>query len=330
MTGDTSQEFPPAPLRERLQQILPEERYEAFLDQAMLPKRAHVRVNTLRSDVDEVRADLERMEIRHEPLTWCDHAFATGSEPRELQKSRLWKNGGFHIQSPSSIATSLVLEPESGERILDMCAAPGSKTSHIAALMGNSGTIIANEINKRRLKSLAGNMQRMGVTNTVISNLDGRKLPKVLGDSSVDRVLLDAPCSGTGVTWKDPRVKSSKSETDIWSCCRLQKELILAAIDCCNAKSKTGGYVVYSTCSVSVEENEAVVQYALDKRSVKIVPSEALDFARPGFLRCGSRRFHPSMAHARRFYPHTHNMDGFFVCKLRVLGKKDKKRKARD
>ena len=135
---------------------------------------------------------------------------------------------------------------------------------------------------------------------------------------------------GAHLISKDPSVKAEKRYADVQRCQQLQKELLLAAIDSCNANSGNGGIIVYSTCSVSVEENEAVVQYALDKRSVKIVPSEALDFARPGFLRCGSRRFHPSMANARRFYPHTHNMDGFFVCKLRVLGKKDKKRKARD
>ena len=155
---------------------------------------------------------------------------------------------------------------------------------------------------------------------------DGRAFPGVMG--GFDRVLLDAPCTGLGVCARDPSIQGSRTVEDVKKIAHLQKELLLAAIDSCDAKK--AGIVVYSTCSVSVEENEAVVQYALDKRSVKIVPSEALEFARPGFLRCGSRRFHPSMANARRFYPHTHNMDGFFVCKLRVLGKKDKKRKSRD
>ena len=196
MKDGAPQEFPPERLRERLQQILPEARYEAFLDQALLPRRSHVRVNTLRSDVREVREDLDRMGIEHAPLSWCDHAFSTTSEPRALQRSGLWKSGGFHIQSPSSIATSLVLEPEPGERILDMCAAPGSKTSHIAALMNNEGELVANDLSKPRMHRMRALLELLGVHAQVRRSAGeqiGRREP-----DSFDRILVDAPCSGEG------------------------------------------------------------------------------------------------------------------------------------
>merc|ERR1712013_342019 len=156
----------------------------------------------------------------------------------------------------------------------------------------------------------------LGITNTVVCSHDGRMLPKVM--TGFDRVLLDAPCSGTGVISKDQSAKQSKDDQDTHLCSHLQKELILAAIDCLDHKSKTGGYLVYSTCSILPEENENVVDYVLRKRHVKLVPT-GLDFGVEGFTKYREKRYHPTMNLCKRYYPHTHNMDGFFVAKIKKL-----------
>lgn len=180
------------------------------------------------------------------------------------------------------------------------------------------GLIIANDMNKKRTTALYANIQRMGVQNAIVCNLEGTQLFAKLGQQYADRVLLDAPCSGTGVISKDPTAKSNKSEDDLQRLTPVQKRLILSAIDLVNASSKTGGFVVYSTCSILPEENEAVISYALKHRFVRVV-SSGLEFGRDGFVRCGKHRFHPSVKEARRFYPHTHNVDGTVILLVQYL-----------
>lgn len=184
--------------------------------------------------------------------------------------------------------------------------------------MRNTGCIFSNDSNKDRAKGLIGNIHRLGVKNTVVCNYSALEFPKVMG--GFDRVLLDAPCSGTGVIAKDPSVKTNKTEADFLRLPHLQKQLLLAAVDSVDHASKTGGYIVYSTCSVTVEENEQVVQYVLNKRpNVKLVPT-GLIFGKEGFTKYQSKRFHPSMKETRRYYPHAYNVDGFFVSKFKKTG----------
>lgn len=302
-------------LIEKLIDLFPLSELVDFLEANEIQRPVTIRTNTLKTRRRDLAQALINRGVNLDPLgKWSkvglviyDSSVPIGATPEYLA-------GQYMLQGASSLLPVMALSPQEGEYVLDMSSAPGGKTTYIAQLMRNTGVIVANDVNAERLKSVVGNIHRLGITNTVVSNYDGRQFPKVMG--GFDRVLLDAPCSGTGVIAKDPGVKTSKDEADILRSAHLQKELILSAIDSVNAESSTGGYLIYCTCSIMVEENEWVVDYALKKRNVKLVPT-GLDFGNEGFTRFKERRFHPTLRLTRRFYPHSHNMDGFFVAKLK-------------
>ncbi|OQS01765.1 ribosomal RNA methyltransferase nop2-like protein [Achlya hypogyna] len=297
-----------------MQMFSPAETLE-FIEANEQPRPLVIRANTLKTRRRDLAQALIQRGVNLDPLAkWSKVGLKIYDSPVPIGATPEYLAGHYMLQSASSFGPVLALAPEANERVLDMCCAPGGKTTYIAQLMRNSGTLIANDLKKNRLKATVANLHRLGVKNCAVANYDGRKLPSVF--TGFDRVLLDAPCTGMGVIARDPSIKTQKTEKDVFRLSHLQKELILAAIDAVDSKSASGGIVVYSTCSVMVEENEAVVEYALKKRAVKLVDC-GLDHGKPGFTRYQQQRFHPSMTLTRRFYPHVHNMDGFYVAKFK-------------
>ncbi|KAH8590184.1 NOL1/NOP2/sun family-domain-containing protein [Bisporella sp. PMI_857] len=291
----------------------------AFFEANETPRPVVIRTNTIRTHRRDLAQALINRGVTLEPVgKWSKVGLQIFESAVPLGATPEYLAGHYILQAASSFLPVMALAPQENERVLDMASAPGGKTTHMAALMKNTGCIFANDSNKARAKGLIGNIHRLGVKNTVVCNYDAREFPKVIG--GFDRVLLDAPCSGTGVIAKDPSVKTNKTEKDFIMLPHLQKQLLLAAIDSVDHTSKTGGYIVYSTCSVTVEENEQVVQYALTKRpNVKLVET-GLAFGVEGKTAYRGKIFDKSLSMTRRYYPHTYNVDGFFVSKFKKTG----------
>ncbi|OAX81296.1 hypothetical protein ACJ72_04363 [Emergomyces africanus] len=293
----------------------------AFFEANESPRPVVIRTNTLRTNRRSLAQALINRGVVLEPVgKWSKVGLQVFESAVPLGATPEYLAGHYILQAASSFLPVIALAPQPNERVLDMAAAPGGKTTYISALMRNTGCVLANDSSKPRAKGLIGNIHRLGCKNTIVSNLDAREgFPKILG--GFDRILLDAPCSGTGVISKDPSIKTSKTDRDFIALPHMQKQLLLAAIDSTDHTSKTGGYIVYSTCSVTVEENEGVVQYALRKRpNVKIVDTGLGNFGSPGFKSYMGKKFDDKMSLTRRYFPHRENVDGFYVCKLRKTG----------
>jgi ribosomal RNA methyltransferase Nop2 len=306
-------------LAEKLFNLFPPKEAFAFFEANETQRPVVIRTNTLRTHRRDLAQALINRGVTLEPVgKWSKIGLQVFESAVPLGATPEYLAGHYILQAASSFLPVMALAPQENERVLDMAAAPGGKTTHIAALMKNTGCIFANDSNKSRAKGLIGNIHRLGAKNTIVCNYDAREFPKVIG--GFDRVLLDAPCSGTGVIAKDASVKTNKTEKDFLMLPHLQKQLLLAAIDSVDHASKTGGYLVYSTCSVTVEENEQVVQYALTKRpNVKLVET-GLVFGKEGFTSYMGKSFDKSLKMTRRYYPHAYNVDGFFVSKFKKTG----------
>ncbi|KAH7051180.1 cytosine-5--methyltransferase NCL1 [Macrophomina phaseolina] len=306
-------------MAEKLWTLFPPSEAFAFFEANETPRPVVIRTNTLRTHRRQLAQALINRGVTLEPVgKWSKVGLQIFESQVPIGATPEYLAGHYILQAASSFLPVMALAPQENERILDMASAPGGKTTHIAALMKNTGCIFANDANKDRAKGLIGNIHRLGVKNTIVCNYDAMEFPRVIG--GFDRVLLDAPCSGTGVIAKDASVKTNKTEKDFMRLPHLQKQLLLHAIDSVDHSSKTGGYIVYSTCSVTVDENERVVQYALEKRpNVKLV-STGLTFGKEGFTSFQGRQFHHSLKETRRYYPHAYNVDGFFVAKFKKIG----------
>lgn len=305
-------------LLEQIASLVPVAEIIDFIDANEHQRPVVIRTNTLRTRRNELERVLSERGVRLSAIgKWTKLGLIVYDSQVPIGATPEYLSGHYMIQSPSSFLPVMALNPQPGMRVLDMCAAPGGKTTHMAQLMKNQGVIIANDVNRERAQALIANIHRLGVTNTIVVNYDGRAFPDMMG--GFDMVMCDAPCSGTGVISRDPSVKTSKSEQDLQVLTHNQKEIILHAYD---SVSTSGGRLCYCTCSLLVEENEAVVDYLINNRKCKVIPSgldkEFDEELSKGIINYKGKHFHPSIVESRRVYPHRMNMDGFYFALIEV------------
>ena len=317
-------------LYEYFKEMFSAEELKEFIEANEQQRPVTIRVNTLKTRRKLLAQQLSQRGVSVEPVgEWSKVGLTVTSSQVPVGATPEYLAGHYMVQSAASMLPVAALAPQPGEVVVDMAAAPGGKTTYIGQMMENKGVIYANDFKAERCRSLTANIHRLGMTNAVVTCMDGRKLLGTI--PTADRVLLDAPCSGSGIIARDPSVKVKRGRKEFQECAILQKELLTTAIDLVDANSKTGGYIVYSTCSVSVEENEMVIDAILKKRNVKVVPlDDSINFGVKAYTKFRQHRFHPSIAYARRYYPHVHNLDGFFVCKLKKISNDKPQRVKKD
>ncbi len=297
---------------ERKYRMLLGDEYELFLESLFKPLRDAIRVNTLKvTNVDALLRRLEAKGWRLEQVPWYPHGFWVSETGGRIGATVEHCLGYYYVQDAASMIPPVVLDPKPGEVILDMCAAPGSKTTQMAQMMENKGVIIANDPKTKRIAALGSNIQRCGVMNCVITQMDGRAFGKL--GPVFDKVLVDAPCTCTGTIMRSPEILATWGPYTARSLSRLQKQLLRAASRCV----KKEGIIVYSVCSLEPEEGEFVVDYAVRKLGLEVeeVNVEGLK-ARHGLSEWMGRRFASGVENSLRVYPHDNWTEGFFVAKL--------------
>ena len=237
--------------------------------------------------------------------------------PGELGRSIEHLLGYYYIQEIASMLPVLVLNPKPNERVLDLCASPGSKTTQIAARMENTGLLVANEVKFGRIKILAANTERCGVMNVIMTRKDGIALCKRFKDENFlfDKILLDAPCSGEGTIRSTPRTLEMWNINTIKLLSNLQKSLIASAIEIL----KPNGELVYSTCTHAPEEDEEIVDFALKNFNVEVEKIELPLKTSPGILKWEEKEYAEDIKYSCRVYPHLADTEGFFIVKLKKL-----------
>ncbi|MCW5854032.1 MAG: RsmF rRNA methyltransferase first C-terminal domain-containing protein [Anaerolineae bacterium] len=297
----------PVQFAQRMRALLDVEA-DAFLAALEQPPRAGLRVNTLKLAPDHL---LDLLPASLTPLPWCPTGFLVqGDEP--LGKHPYHAAGLYYLQEPSAMAVAEALAPRPGDLVLDLAAAPGGKSTHLASLMGDEGLLVANEVETSRTRALAENLERWGVRQAVITNDDPRRLAERWGPV-FDRVLVDAPCSGEGMFRKSPAALAQWSEKLVEGCSLRQRRLLDTAAELV----RPGGWLAYSTCTFAPEENEAVIAAFLARHAgfeLRPLTLTGAALGRPDWLPDELAR--PDLSHTARLWPHRVTGEGHFVALL--------------
>jgi len=288
----------------RYRSIIPD--WERFVDTCQRPLPTIARTNTLRIAPAELRERLLKQGISASQLTW---------EPTLIEVDRPVGNtiehwlGLLYIQEAVQTLPVTVLDPRPGEAVLDLCAAPGGKTTQIAAHLGGSGPIVANEPSGRRQQALLANVNRLAVLNATITAYRGENFPL---RARFDRILVDAPCSAEATVRKEVSLRAGAPKGTIARLARLQKRLIVRAYDCL----RPGGVLVYSTCTFAPEENESVVAHLLQQRDARLTPVLLPVNVSAGLPSWGGETYPPEIRGCARVYPHQLDSGGGFVARI--------------
>lgn len=282
------------------------------------PKPTTFRVNTLKADAATIRRQLTDLGFHVEPVFWYRDAFILRrGRLRELQQTPFYQNGEIYVQSLSSMIPALMLDPQPEERVLDLTAAPGSKTTQMACLMKNTGTIVANDSDRVRFYKLRANIFQQAAKNVDVQLGFGERFGKTHPDA-FDRVLVDAPCSAEGrFLVNEPASYRYWKPRKIHEMAGKQRRLIRAG----GLALKPGGILVYSTCTFAPEENEGIIDAFLRENAPFFElehPGLSLPNAVSGLSSWQKQAFQPAIAQTRRILP-TPDMEGFFVARLKKV-----------
>jgi len=287
--------------------------YDSFVEYTYSYLNRSIRVNTTKIEVDILVKRLEAKDWVLEKIPWINEGFWVRHKEgrRDLGNTMEHQLGYFYIQEAASMIPPIALDPKQGDSILDCCASPGSKTTQIAEMIKDDGIVVANDLSGIRMAPLGSNVQRLGLKSILQIQTDFLRIPET---EKFDKILLDAPCSGSGT------IRKSIKTIDMWnpkmlvSISKMQKRMIRKAW----ALLKPGGILVYSTCSIDPEENEAVINdFILNNADAKIIPFKLDGFKTSSpIMSFAGENYDSRIKDTLRVWPQDNDTEGFFVAKL--------------
>jgi len=312
MINELAQNFGYHPyMIKRYLQFLGENNTKKLLEANEKPLNPSIRVNTLKISVGKLKERLESKDFKLSPIDYVPYGFEVLESKLNLGSTHEYLQGYYYLQNIASMFPALILDPKPGDLVIDMCAAPGSKSTQLAQIMENQGNLILIEKNRNRVPSLELNLRRMGISNSLILNFDAIKLEQLR--IKADKVLLDAPCTGEGLIREDPSRKKSKSMKDINKMASIQKRLLNAGLKTLNP----GGKLIYSTCSIAPEENEFVINEVLQNLSDYSINKINKHYGTSGLTKVFDHSLRSDLKFSQRLYPHLHNTIGFYLCLIK-------------